>query len=331
MPSAGAGRFAKNRETNAPGLATGKLINKMGYLPKKGVAFELIEFHSAGRDVQGGIFSPDPKLSNAPTTAVVLVHGVESYWYAAPTMFLACCLAEEGYTALSYNGVHSGDSFRTSEFEAAVKEVTDAVAFIKGRGFENIFLAGHSLGTPIVEYYQGDNPDPAVKALAVYGPHIDIPGVTRESLLGPELYDQFAAECRDLVSKGRGNEIKLLPFREGRVIITSAKTFLSYRDVEQSKAAVEKMIRRINVPLLIVYDPSDNIQGKGKITRRETIASRIQQSAVGSPKADIAIIPSRPGNSPFQAHLFVDNESVVIQKTIAWLKSIGLSPASRRA
>jgi hypothetical protein len=45
-----------------------------------------------------------------------------------------------------------------------------------------------------------------------------------------------------LVASGKGNKIKLLPFREGKVIITSAGTFLSYRDVETSKAAVEQMI-----------------------------------------------------------------------------------------
>jgi len=302
----------------------------MGYLPKKGVSFELLEFQSGGRTVQGGIFGPDPNLFHEPGTAVVLVHGVEAYWYAGPTMFLGCYLAEYGYAALAYNGVHSGESFRTSKFECAVEEVDAAIAFARARGFKNIFLAGHSLGTPIVEYYQGDNPHPLVKALGVYGPHIDIPSVTKESLLGPDLYEKFTAECRRLVSSGKGGEIKLLPFREGKVIITSAKTFLSYRDVETSRAAVEKMIANIKVPLLIVYDGADNIQGKGSITRRETIANRIKENAINCPRADIVVIPSHPGNSPFQAHLFVNNERTVTQETVNWLTSIGLAPARLR-
>ncbi len=301
----------------------------MGYLPKAGVGFELIEFRSNGRDVQGGIFSPDPKLFQPATTAVVLVHGVESYWYSAPTMFLGAYLAEAGYTVIGYNGVHSGDNFRTSEFETAVSEAGDAVSFMAGRGFDKIFLVGHSLGTPIVEHYQGDRPHPAVKALGVYGPHIDIPTVTRDSLLGPELYETFANECRALVAAGKGDEIKLLPFREGKFVITSAKTFLSYRDVKTSKANVEKIIGNIEVPFLIVYDDGDNIQGKGAITRRATIADRIKKNAVNSPKADIVVIPSQPGNSPFQAHLFLGNERLVTEKTVEWLKSVGLPPAPR--
>jgi len=302
----------------------------LGYLPQKGVGFELVEFESGGRAVQGGVFSPDPRVFREPAAAAVLVHGVESYWYSGPTMFLGCYLAEEGYTALAYNGAHSGETFRTSAFETAVSEVGDAVSFMKARGLTSFFLAGHSLGTPIVEYYQGDHPDPAVKAVGVYGPHIDIPAVTRDSLLGPELYQQFAAECRDLVARGKGDEIKLLPFREGRVIITSAKTFLSYRDVQSSKAAVEKMIRRIKVPLLIVYDPADNIHGKGSVTKRETIAARIKENAVGSPRADVVVIPSHPGSSPFEAHLFINNERAVTRATVDWLKSLGLSAAARQ-
>jgi hypothetical protein len=131
------------------------------------------------------------------------------------------------------------------------------------------------------------------------------------------------------VVKGKADEIKLLPYREGRFIITSAKTFLSYRDIDTSKAAVEKMIRQIKVPLLIVYDPADNVQGKGGLTKRETIAVQIKENAVASPKADIVVMPSIPGSSPLQAHNFVQNEKAVTEKTVDWLKSIGLSPASR--
>lgn len=301
----------------------------LAYLPPKGVQFELVEFHSGGKVVQGGLFTPDPKAFGKATVGVVLVHGVESYWYQGPPMFLAANLAEQGYMALGYNGVHSGESFRTSEFETAVKQVGDAIAFLKERGVSEVFLVGHSLGTPIVERYQGDKPDASVKAVGLYGPHINIPAITRDSLLGPELYEKFLSECRDLVAKGKGDEVKLLPYREGRFIITSAKTFLSYRDIATSKAAVEKTIQQIRVPMLIVYDPADNIQGKGGLTQRATLAGQIKQNAVASPKADIVVISSIPGSSPLQAHNFVKNEAAVTLKTVEWLKNAGLAPAPR--
>lgn len=298
------------------------------YLPPKGVEFELVEFKDGAKTLQGGVFMPDAKRFAKPSVGVVLVHGVESYWYQGPPMFLGGLLAEQGYAALAYNGAHSGESFRTSDFETAVREVGAAIAYMKSRGYQSIFLVGHSLGTPIVEHYQGAEPDPAVKALGLYGPHINIPAITRDSLLGPELYEKFRAECRSLVAAGKGDEIKLLPYREGRVIITSAKTFISYRDTDTSKAAVEKMIQRIRVPMLIVYDPADNIQGKGGLTKRETLAGQIKANAVAAPRADIVVIPSTAETSPLRAHNFVGNEKVVAERTVQWLKAVGLQPAA---
>ena len=292
----------------------------LAYLPPKGVALELVEFQSEGKTVQGAMFLPKGKAD----IGVVLVHGVESYWYQGPPMFLGGLLAEQGFAALGYNGAHSGESFRSSEFETAVKEVGAAIAFMKSRGYTKIFLVGHSLGTPIVEHYQGSEPDAAVKAIGLYGPHINIPQITRDSLLGPELYEKFRAECRDLVAKNKGDEIKLLPYRENRVIITTAKTFLSYRDVDTSQAAVEKAIQRIKVPTLVVYDPADNIQGKGGLTKRETLANQIKANAVAAPRADIVVIPSMADTSPLKAHNFVGNEKLVAEKTVRWLKSLGI-------
>jgi pimeloyl-ACP methyl ester carboxylesterase len=294
------------------------------YLPPKDVRVELVEFKAEGKTLQGAVFTPDPARYAKPKMAVVIVHGVESYWYQGPPMFLAGLLAERGYAALAYNGAHSGESFRTSDFETAVKEVGAAVADMKSRGFPAIFLVGHSLGTPIVEHYQGENPDPAVKALGLYGPHIDIPKITRDSLLGPDLYEKFRAECRELVAKGRGDEIKLLPYRENRVIITSARTFISYRDTDTSKAAVQGALRKVRVPMLIVYDPADNIQGKGGLTKRETLANEIRSNAAAAPRVDIVVIPSVTDSSPLKAHNFVGNEAMVAERTAQWLQSLGM-------
>ena len=119
------------------------------YLPLPGVQTELVEFDSCGRHVQGALFSPSLSAGRSET-AVILVHGVEQFWYVGPTMFLAASLAERGYSAFGYNGIHSGQTFRWSNFETAVQEVGDAVAFMKQRSFKRVVLIGHSLGTPII-------------------------------------------------------------------------------------------------------------------------------------------------------------------------------------
>ena len=291
------------------------------YLPPAGVQTELVEFSSSGRSVQGAIFKPNAHASRLDT-AVILVHGVEQFWYVGPTMFLATSLAGRGFTTFGYNGTHSGPTFRWSKFETAVQEVCDALAFMKQRGFARIVLIGHSLGTPIIEYYTGDKPDAALAAIAVYGPHISIPEVTRDTLLGPELYRSFRDECRRLVAEHNGQEIRLLPYRKTAPIITSAETFLSYRDTDTSKASVEPMIRRITVPMLICYDRADNIHGLGTPTMRESIVNRIEKAATSSSSVQVAIVPSKPGNTPIEAHSFIGNEAAVVKLTSTWLNQV---------
>ena len=291
------------------------------YLPPAGVETELVEFNSCGRSVQGAIFTPGARTGRSDT-AVIMVHGVEQFWYVGPTMFLATSLAGRGFTTFGYNGIHSGPSFRWSRFETAVQEVCDAIAFMKQRHFERIVLIGHSLGTPIIEYYAGDKPDAALSAIAVYGPHISIPAVTRDTLLGPELYQRFRDECRRLVAEHNGQEIRLLPYRKAAPIITSAETFLSYRDIDTSKAAVEPMIRKITVPMLICYDPADNIHGLGAVTMREAIVNQIKQAAVSSRNVQVAVVPSKAGSTPIEAHSFIGNEQAVIDLTSTWLNQV---------
>ena len=289
------------------------------YLPGPDTRTELVEFASGGRRVQGALFS---QARETTRDGVLLIHGVESFWYSGPSMFLACGLADRGFTTLAYNGVHSGQGFRLSNFEDAVAEVGDAIAYFKSRGVERVFLAGHSLGTPIVQRYAGGAPDTSLAGVGLYGPHISIPEVTRDSLLGPDAYARFRDQCRALVAAGRGVAIQLLPYRGSRVIVTSARSFLSYRDVETSKASVADAAARIRVPMAIFYDRADNIQGLGAVTLRETIARRIVEAAALAPRVDIEIIPSTEGNTPVEAHSFLHKEHVVVERTVSWLGSI---------
>jgi pimeloyl-ACP methyl ester carboxylesterase len=248
------------------------------FLPADTVRTELVEFAHGSRAVQGVVFHPATERRTGDTAAI-FVHGVENFWFLGPTMFLAPALADRGITTLGYNGVHSGLTFRQSTFEDAVDEVDSAIGFMKARGFSRIALFGHSLGTPIIERYAGTKPDSALAGIAVMGPHDNLPGVTRRSLLGPQLYETFRAECRTLVAEGRGQELRLLPYRSGRTIITSAKTFLSYRDVDGSKADVRDVLPNITAPMLIAYDPKDNIHGLGETTMRAEIVRSIKEKA----------------------------------------------------
>jgi len=290
------------------------------FLPPDTVRTELVEFASHRRAVQGVVFTPAAKQP-VSDTAVIFVHGVEHFWFLGPTMFMAPAFANRGITTLGYNGRHSGLTFRHSAFEEAVDEIGDAIRFMKERGFSRIVLFGHSLGTPIIERYAATSPDNRLAGIAVMGPHDNLPGVTRDTLLGPQLYETFRAECRALVAEGRDQELRLLPYRS-LTIITSAKTFLSYRDVDDSKADVRDALPNITVPMLIVYDPKDNIHGVGKTTMRADIVRSIKEKARNARRVDVAEIPSIDGVNAVQAHSFVGNETNAIDVSLRWLSDI---------
>ena len=294
----------------------------------QGVNFELLEIRSEGRMIRGGFFSPDKKVFRKPNTGVVLIHGVQGTWDQGVPMFLSCYLAERGYACLGINGAHSGLSYQTSELETAMKDAGAAVRFMNERGFKNIFLVGHSLGTIIIEFYQGSTQDPTIKAMGLYSPHINMPVLARDILLGPGKYANYRKECLELVAKGKGDELRLLSWREGVVIVTSAKTFLSYRDIDKSNAMAEKWVRQIRVPIFIVYDPMDDVHGEAGAIKRETLVAQIKENAIASPKVDILIVPPITGTPPIEAHSFVNNEKFVTQATVDWLKSVELPPAS---
>ena len=290
------------------------------FLPNADVKTELIAFDGLSGSIQGIVFHPPPSNEKVEV-AIIFVHGVEHFWFLGPTMFLAPALAAAGYTTMGYNGTHSGLTFRHSRFEDAVTEINYAVAFMKSRGFHRIILVGHSLGTPIIERYAGSNPDETLEAIILLGPHDNLPEVTRSSLLGPELYEDFRAKCKSLVADGCGDELSILPYRPPAVIITSAKTFLSYRDIETSLADVRDCLGNISVPMLIMFDPMDNIHGLGKTTLRQDIAISIQQK-VSKARVTIKTVPSIAGVTPVQAHSFLGNELRVIENCRDWLNDV---------
>ena len=55
-----------------------------------------------------------------------------------------------------------------------------------------------------------------------------------------------------------------------------------------------------------------------------TATPQIKANAVAAPRADIVVIPSAPDTSPLKAHNFVGNEKLVAERTVQWLRSIGV-------
>ena len=140
----------------------------MGYLPKKGVSFELVEFKAAAGLCRGASSARTQSFSRSPT----LLWCWCTVWRRTGMPDRRCfwdAILRSPVMRRSPTTVPTPERAFEPRNSRLREEVDAAVAFARARRFENIFLAGHSLGTPIIEYYEGDNPSPVVKALAFSG------------------------------------------------------------------------------------------------------------------------------------------------------------------
>lgn len=108
------------------------------------------------------------------TKALIVVHGLGIHpdWGMVGT--LRTELADRGYTTLSIQMPILAADARSEDypptFPEAVERLSEAVAFLKGKGYTDIAVVSHSMGSRMsLDYFTG-KPDAAVKAWASLGP-----------------------------------------------------------------------------------------------------------------------------------------------------------------
>jgi len=176
--------------------------------------------------IYGALFTPEKKS----TVAIILKHGAGGTFTGSPVLPFAELLCKRGYTTLSVNTRNSGSGYAYSLFEWIEEDLNSWIKFLNEKGFDNIVLHGHSLGTGDVPYYVGKTKNSFVKAVVVSGAHMDFAGAisidkfkaidpTRPpdvpaSYLGEaqKLFDEFASKCKRLKTQGQGMRMVEFPF-----------------------------------------------------------------------------------------------------------------------
>lgn len=108
-----------------------------------------------------------------PDKAVIVVHGMGIHpdWGMVGT--LRSELADRGFTTLSIQmPVLAADAESEAyppTFPEAAERIAEAVRFLKGKGYKQIGIVSHSMGSRMSLEYLADKPDPAVKSWASLG------------------------------------------------------------------------------------------------------------------------------------------------------------------
>ncbi len=270
-----------------------------------GVNTQLVDFGTDdGVFLTASLTMPEDK-SNQKKLAIINSHGTNSTFLHGVPAFLPPLLAKSGYVSLSFNDRGAGAHYPFSTLEDFRKDMEAALQFMSGHGFNEFLLTGHSLGVVKVSYYQGVTKDPRTKGLALYGPSgSDMPKRAKMEFMGPSAYSKFEQRCKQLIKQHKDEKLMIMPWSEGRELVTTPKNWLSFRG-SRSKAKPVRWLREIDLPIMLVYSEKE-IVPRSEIDAIRKAAKRLTYFEV-------------PSTKPQEGHFYVGEEQHVADLTAKWL------------
>lgn len=281
----------------------------------------------AGEPLMAILYMPKDGV-NIYSPGIVMVHGGlgghPARQVGAPR-FAAERLAAKGYTVLSLMTRHSRDEFSTL-FEDIVIDINTGLDFLEARGMQEFILAGHSMGSIRITYYQASTQDPRVKALVHFAPTADMAGLDGAAGgLSPD-YGAKVSEAQTAVAAGRPSlsagfdsnpDTALVPDTIIDLVggyLYTAEAFLSHWGPE-AKTNNSDWMPKVTAPILMMAGTYDTAVPPGRMEQLKALA-------VNSPKVDHITYPD-------VNHFF---EGVWDQSTndmVTWLTGLNLGPKPR--
>ena len=273
------------------------------------------------------LYMPEDGI-NIYSPGIVFIHGGlaghPARQVGAPR-FAAERLAAMGYTVLSPMHRHSRDELR-SPFEDIVLDIDTSLDALAARGIERLILAGHSMGSARISYYQAETQDPRVKALVHFAPTADQGGPGGVANRRFPNYEEKVREAKAAVAAG-GSAVNLwaitsdedLNNNQGMInggsgYFYTAESFLSHWGPE-TKARNTDLMPLNTVPIFMMAGTYDGAVPEGRM-------KRLKELAIKSPKVDYVRYDK-------VNHFFEGVWDESAQDTADWLAEIGLAPSPR--
>lgn len=281
----------------------------------------------SGEPLMAILYMPEEGI-NLYSPGIVMVHGGlgghPARQVGAPR-FAAERFAAKGYTVLSLMTRHSRDEWQT-RFEDIVFDIDTGLDFLEARGMQNLILAGHSMGSIRITYYQASTQDLRVKALVHFAPTMDMVGKGGAAEgLAPD-YEEKVAIAQAAVAAGRGG-IDRRPDSNPQTAfqpdvwinlvggyLYTAESFLSHWG-PTAKTRNSDWIPKVRTPILMLAGSYDSAVPPGRM-------EELKAKAINSPKVDYITYPE-------VNHFFEGVWDESVEDTIAWLGELGLKPSPR--
>ncbi len=228
---------------------------------------ELVSFETADKlELEGMLCAP-----TRSKTCLVHVHGMTDTFHgisAVDNLMHAAFRNEMSFFTFNNRGMGTITvfqrlkehlTFRTigtafENFKESVLDIDAALKMLRGRGYRNFILSGHSTGCQKIAYYQYRRNTRSVKGLIFLGPADDLNFQLK--MLGWKKYKETLQIARKLVRLGRGRE--LMP-PEAEPSYFSAKRYFdlySGSSIEAKLFNYESKMRElssIKTPMMAVF------------------------------------------------------------------------------
>lgn len=280
-----------------------------------------------GEPLMAILYMPEEGV-NMYSPGVVMVHGGlgghPARQVGAPR-FAAERLAAKGYTVLSLMTRHSRGEWQT-RFEDVVFDIDTGLDFLEARGMQELILAGHSMGSIRITYYQASTQDPRVKALVHFAPTMDMVGEGGAAASLAPNYEEKVAKAQAALAAGRGGIDRNLDpnpdtaFRPDSWIdlvggyLYTAEAFLSHWG-PTSRTRNSDWMPKVRTPILMMAGSYDSAVPPGRM-------EELKNKAINSPRVDYITYPE-------VNHFFEGVWDQSINDMVSWLTDLGLEPSPR--
>lgn len=249
----------------------------------------------------GLLYEPE----TATKKVLVHVHGMAGNFYENKFLdFIAQTLTANGIAFLSFNNrgcefikdlykvengkrsiVRYGDAFEI--FDDCVLDIAAAIDFAESKGFTEVHLSGHSLGSPKAAYYLTQVSDSRVSSVLFLSP-TDMVGLAKAD----QNYKRDLETATKMIAEGNGAEI--LPFLVFGECYLSAKSYMSLHH-ESSNVSVFNLhnlesklevLSKIKIPTITVVGKADSVL----VVPIDAFIKRITLALVSSPKVESKVL-----------------------------------------
>jgi pimeloyl-ACP methyl ester carboxylesterase len=222
---------------------------------EQGIRTELIELQTTdGVRLNSLLREPYPGRAKA---GVVMVHGYGGNFYSGIMAFLPEALSRRGFATLALNMRDHDLGPKKNLFEDNLPDIVSGVDHMARRGYEALFLHGHSMGTNRVLFYLAETEDPRIAGVILTGP----PGNLFQwnvKIFGLEAATQVLRRAQKLKAEGKGDTWMLINLGPLGKTLYTANHVVSLRG-SQTLSDPFMNIGRLFKPVLIVHGLADNL------------------------------------------------------------------------